>query len=268
MGKHDVGRLHRRKQKSREYNRYLADGIIRNLAASKSKDTSAHSIGLVGEASVWSILLLGNDFDNKGFDRVLNGPTSAQWLDPWVNHLRAKGVTFHVGQALSRLTPNGRHIGSATVVDANGVPQPVVADWYVAAIPCEKLAAVLTPDVIAADPRLANVALLRTEWMNGLMFYLKERVDVTKGHVNYVDSGWAITSISEEQFWKTSLQSYGDGMLQSEIIADRKSLTVMVKIVELFQAPWWAPFKAADRARYRARLPHALDIVDTRWPAR
>ena len=87
-------------------------------------------------------MLLGNDFDNKGFDRVLNGPTSAQWLDPWVDHLRAKGVTFHVGQALSRLSPNGRHIGSATVVDANGVPQPVVADWYVAAIPCEKLAAV------------------------------------------------------------------------------------------------------------------------------
>ena len=52
-------------KKSKEYNRYLADGIIRNLAASKSKDASAHAIGLVGEASVWSILLLGNDYDNK-----------------------------------------------------------------------------------------------------------------------------------------------------------------------------------------------------------
>lgn len=41
--------------KSAEYNRYLADGIIRNLATSKSRDASAHSIGLVGEASVWSI---------------------------------------------------------------------------------------------------------------------------------------------------------------------------------------------------------------------
>jgi hypothetical protein len=28
------------------------------------------------------------------------------------------------------------------------------------------------------------------------------------------------------------------------------------------------PFKAADRARYRAGLPHALDIIDTRWPKR
>lgn len=81
----------------------------------------------------------------------------------------------------------------------------------------------LTPDVVAADPKLADVALLRTEWMNGLMFYLRERVDVTKGHVSYVDSGWAITSISEAQFWKRSLRSYGDGTVKdclSAIISD------------------------------------------------
>lgn len=377
-------------RRSPEYNRYLGDGIIRNLAASKSRDASAHSIGLVGEASVWSIFLLGNDHDRKGFDRVLNGPTSSQWLDPWVDHLRDQGVRFHVGHALARLTPNGRHIQSATVVNPSGVPRRVVADWYVSAIPCEKLAAVLTPNVINADPTLANIAQLRTEWMNGLMFYLKERVDVTKGHVNYVDSGWAITSISEEQFWKRSLTTYGDGTVKeclSAIISDwatpgnfngksardcvpeeiarearaqikahlndtdnvvdddmlhswfldpaiidpgtpgvrndeplfiqdpgswnRRPTAVtgidnlflagewiktdqnvttmeganeggryaangvlqasgysgeMVKIVELFQAPWWAPLKAADRARYRAGLPHVLDIFDTRRP--
>ena len=69
-GRRTVGRERRGPA---EYNRYLADGIIRNLAASKSRDASAHSIGLVGEASVWSILLFGNDRDGKGFDRVLNG---------------------------------------------------------------------------------------------------------------------------------------------------------------------------------------------------
>ena len=377
-------------RKSVEYNRYLADGIIRNLAASKSRDASAHSIGLVGEASVWSILLFGNDIDGKGFDRVLNGPTSSQWLDPWVDHLRAQGVTFHVGRALSRLTPSGNHIQSATVTDTNGIPQQVSHDWYVSAVPCEKLAAVLTDDVIEADPQLANIALLRTEWMNGLMFYLKKRVDVTKGHVNYVDSGWAITSISEEQFWKKSLTNYGDGTVKdclSAIISDwstpgnfnrrsardctpdeiateawaqikahlndtgtvvsdsilhswfldpsiidsgtpdvrndeplfiqdpgswsRRPKAVtgidnlflagewiktdqnvttmeganeggryaangvlqasgyngdMVKIVELFQAPWWDAFKQVDRGRYRQGLPHALDLLDTRWP--
>jgi uncharacterized protein with NAD-binding domain and iron-sulfur cluster len=321
---------------------------------------------------------------------VLNGPTSSQWLDPWVAHLRDHGVTFHVGQALARFTRSGKHIQSATVVDTSGVLHQIRADWYVSAVPCEKLSAVLTPDVIEADPQLANIAQLRTEWMNGLMFYLKERVDVTKGHVNYVDSGWAITSISEEQFWKRSLTTYGDGTAKdcmSAIISDwttpgnfngksargcvpeeiakeawaqikahlndtdtvvdddivhswfldpaiidpgtpnvrndeplfiqdpgswkRRPTAVtgvdnlflagewiktdqnvttmeganeggryaangvlqasgysgeMVKIVELFRAPWWAPFKAADRARYRAGLPHVLDLFDTRYP--
>lgn len=376
--------------KSPEYNRYLADGIIRNLAASKSRDASAHSIGLVGEASVWSILLFGNDTDCKGFDRVLNGPTSSQWLDPWVDHLRSQGVTFFIGQALSRLTPNGHHIESATVTDAFGIPHQVQADYYISAIPCEKLAAVLTPDVIAADPHLAHVAQLRTEWMNGLMFYLKKRVDITKGHANYVDSGWAITSISEEQFWKRSLSTYGDGTVKdclSAIISDwttpgnfngksardctpeeiareawaqikahlndtdkvlddsmlhswfldpaiidsgtpnvrndeplfiqdpgswnrRPSATTaidnlflagewiktdqnvttmeganeggryaangvlqasgysgeLVKVVELFQAPWWAALKKADRSRYQKGWAHALDIFDPRRP--
>ena len=84
------------------------------------KDASAHSIGLVGEASIWSILQLGNDFDNKGFDQVLNGPTSEQWLDPWVEHLRP-GVTFKWGRH-SRLTRNSRHIASATVVDPTAPP--------------------------------------------------------------------------------------------------------------------------------------------------
>lgn len=46
-----------------------------------------------------------------------NGPTSAQWIDPWVQHLRSRGVNFVVGQALSGLTVNGKHLASATVTD-------------------------------------------------------------------------------------------------------------------------------------------------------
>ena len=160
---------------------------------------------------MWSILLLGNDYDNKRFDRVLNGPTSAQWLDPWVEHLRAQGVTFQVGQSLSRLTPGGRHIASATVVDANGVPQQVSADWYVSAVPCEKLAAVLTHDDGGCQRGWA-----------------RRRQRCTAGL-------WVFRS---------------DGR-------DRRTVPGAVVGV-----------KAADRARYRARLPHALDVADTRWHSR
>ena len=42
------------------------------------------------------------------------------------------------------------------------------------------------------------------------MFFLRDRLDVTKGHVT-TSLGLGITSISEEQFWKRSLTTYGDG---------------------------------------------------------
>lgn len=344
----------------------------------------------MGEASVWSILTLGNDIDQKGFDRVLNGPTSEVWLDPWIEHLRSLGVTFQVGQALSALKSNGPHVVSATVVDKGGASQAVHADWFISAVPCEKFAAVLSDDLVRADPALASIRELKTEWMNGLMFFLKERVDVTKGHVNYVDSPWAITSISQGQFWKRGMTSYGDGTVKdclSSILSDwttpgsfnRKrakdctpqeiaseawaqikahlndtdvvltdemlhswmldpsitnsgtpavandeplfiqdpgswarrpnsttgidnlflagewvktdqNVTTMeganeggrqaangvldasgsreprVHIEPLFRAPWWEPFKAVDRDRYRAKLPNVFDVVDARVP--
>ena len=43
------------------------------------------------------------------------------------------------------------------------------------------------------------------------------------GHIIYLDSGWAITSISQNQFWVKNVQSYGSGKVQgivSAIISD------------------------------------------------
>jgi uncharacterized protein with NAD-binding domain and iron-sulfur cluster len=37
--------------------------------------------------------------------------------------------------------------------------------------------------------------------MNGLQFYLTEDVPTARGHVVYYDSPWALTSISQRQFW-------------------------------------------------------------------
>ncbi|MGH3716304.1 MAG: FAD-dependent oxidoreductase [Micromonosporaceae bacterium] len=64
---------------------------------------------------------------------------------------------------------------------------------------------------------------LRTDWMNGLMFFLKQELPLTPGHVNYVDSPWAITSISQAQFWKRDFATYGDGTVAdcfSTILSD------------------------------------------------
>jgi uncharacterized protein with NAD-binding domain and iron-sulfur cluster len=59
--------------------------------------------------------------------------------------------------------------------------------------------------------------------MSGLQFYLREPLALTNGHVNYVDSPFALTSISQAQFWKRGLEHYGDGTVKesfSTIISD------------------------------------------------
>jgi len=63
------------------------------------------------------------------------------------------------------------------------------------------LSKLLTTDLRRAAPSLTGVERIRTAWMNGAQFYLDRDVPVVEGHAVYVDSPWAITSISQRQFW-------------------------------------------------------------------
>src|SRR5262249_58754674 len=71
-----------------------------------------------------------------------------------------------------------------------------------------------------AAPSLRNLHKLRTEWMNGIQFYLRPDVPVVRGHVLYADSGWALTSVSQLQFWKADLRDYGDGKVEGVLSVD------------------------------------------------
>jgi 15-cis-phytoene desaturase len=57
-------------------------------------------------------------------------------------------------------------------------------------------------------------------WMNGIQFYLDTDIPITHGHSVYVDSPWALTSVSQKQFWKDlDLESYGDGRVRGILSA-------------------------------------------------
>ncbi len=48
--------------------------------------------------------------------------------------------------------------------------------------------------------------------MNGIQFYLKTDVALNRGHTLYANSPWALTSISQKQFWANlQLSDYGTG---------------------------------------------------------
>jgi uncharacterized protein with NAD-binding domain and iron-sulfur cluster len=57
--------------------------------------------------------------------------------------------------------------------------------------------------------------------MNGLQFFLKQDVPLAHGHTIYLDSPWALTSVSQQQFWAGHhLSEYGDGNVKGVISVD------------------------------------------------
>jgi hypothetical protein len=92
--------------------------------------------------------------------------------------------------------------------------EEIPADFYVAAVPVEVMEALARGNdpLSTAEPKFADLHMLRTARVNGIQFYLRRDVPVVAGHAIYLDSSWALTSVSQQQFWRGSIaQEYGDG---------------------------------------------------------
>ena len=202
-------------RRSATYGKFLADGLTRTLVAARAREMSARTGGYI-------LLQLLLDLSRAGgrADRVLNAPTNEAWLTPWVEHLVARGVDLRLETPVVGLGFDGTRITGVTVERA-GVAEELQADHYIAALPVERLRTLLSPELRRADPALARLDRLVTRWMNGVMFYLDRDVELVHGHALYIDSEWALTSISQAQFWGgVDLTGYGDGRVEGILSVD------------------------------------------------
>ena len=88
-------------------------------------------------------------------------------------------------------------------------------------MPVEVMAALMTDELKRAAPSLAGLDKLKTRWMNGIQFYLSADQPMVHGHVIYLDSPWALTSISQRQFWtKVDFSQFGDGAVRGILSVD------------------------------------------------
>ncbi|HTQ03675.1 MAG TPA: FAD-dependent oxidoreductase [Polyangiaceae bacterium] len=100
------------------------------------------------------------------------------------------------------------------------------AEHFVFALPVEVMAALLEkqPELVKLDPKLAGVVEIgknQVEWMNGIQFYLTADVPIARGHINHVDTPWALTSISQSQFWPDFPNAeYADGKVRTILSVD------------------------------------------------
>ena len=188
--------------RSKAYQNLLAIGLTRTLVAAKAKEASARTGGDILLQLIFDMVTPG-----VSSDRLLNGPTNDVWIYPWMSYLNDLGMDYHYESKISSINCANGEITSATIIqkDENGKEVTIEAtgDYYICAMPVEVTAPLMNKDILAADPSLKGVVELapNVSWMNGIQFYLKKDVKVTHGHVIYIDSEWALTSISQAQFW-------------------------------------------------------------------
>jgi uncharacterized protein with NAD-binding domain and iron-sulfur cluster len=202
-------------RRSVAFQKFLADGLTRTLVAAQAREISARTGGYI-------LLQLLFDLSRVGgrADRLLDAPTSDVWIDPWLEHLLELGVHLHSGAAVVGLDCDAGRIAGVTI-EQHGSRGVIRADYYVSAMPVEQLTKLLSPALVAAEPRLGRVHLLRTRWMNGIVFYLRHDVPIVAGHTIYIDSDWALTSVSQRQFWpRLDFAQYGNGSVGGILSVD------------------------------------------------
>jgi uncharacterized protein with NAD-binding domain and iron-sulfur cluster len=203
------------KNRSKAFQKFLATGMTRTLVAARAEEMSART----GCAILTQLLQDMADVQGQT-DRVLNGPTSDVWIDPWVDYLRdEKNVVLHRGHQVAGIHCDGRSITGVTVVGKDG-PKVIEADYYVAALPVERMQNLLTNDIRNADPQLARIDRLTTRWMNGVQFYLDVPAGLPHGHAIFIDSPWALTALAQQQFWTRDVQDLGDGRCKDIVSVD------------------------------------------------
>jgi uncharacterized protein with NAD-binding domain and iron-sulfur cluster len=202
---------------SAAYQKLLGHGITRSLVAAKAHHASTKTIGNIFVQLLFDIVTPG-----PSTDRVLNGPTNDVWIHPWLDYLKSRGVKYYFNSKVTAVTFDGERIRDA-IIGHGASATKVTGDHFVFAMPVEDVIDLVTPEMIKAEPALGHLFTLDdiTEWMNGIQIYLTEDVPITHGHTIYVDSPWALTSVSQAQFWRdVDLSLMGDGAVKGIISID------------------------------------------------
>lgn len=203
---------------SKTYQTLLVEGLTRTLVAAKAKTASTKTGGDI------FLQLLFNTLDPfVDTDRVLNGPTNDAWLNPWLTYLTdTLHVDYNFGCTVKEIVMGEREI-DYVVLEKDGQQMEVTGDYYIFAVPVERMAPLISKKMLQVDETLTSIKTLApsVSWMNGLQIYLTEDVKISRGHVICSDSKWAITCISQPQFWPDiDLNKYGSGKVKGIISVD------------------------------------------------
>lgn len=102
--------------RSPSYDEFLVSSTTRSLLAARAEEANALTIAEIS-LQLWATLLW---YPQRGGDRILNGPTSQSWIDPWVEYLTSLGVRFQLGHRLHSIKATGGRITRVSFRDSSG----------------------------------------------------------------------------------------------------------------------------------------------------
>jgi len=205
--------------KSEMYQNYLATGLTRSLVALQAQHASTKTGGDILLQLLFDIATPG-----ASSDRVLNGPTHDVWLGPWLSYLQSMGVDYNFNCVATDLHCVNGMIEKITIQQGDKTFD-VSGDYYIAAVPVEVMAALVVnnKEINAISPAISSIQELKNDvaWMTGIQFYLNEDIPLTHGHNIFIDSPWAVTAISQKQFWPdVDMSKMYDGSVKTVLSVD------------------------------------------------
>jgi len=209
--------------RSKEYDEWFAGAMTRTLIAASGARASSRTVGDIN-----SQLVVGSMRPGAPSDRLLNGPTNEAWIDPWISCLEGSGrFTLHLEHTVRRflfdVTNEGDPVLNGVEIESGGEIKTVTADAYVCALPVEVVAPLVPDDIARCSPTLSLTRTLAShvQWMTGIQIYLKRDTPIVAGHVMFVGSPWALTAVSQQQFWKKhQLSRDSDGRVNGVLSVD------------------------------------------------
>ena len=173
--------------------------VPKALVAMDAYDGSAHTFlntSLLNLAPAWR--------PDLPRDRILRGPTSRTWIEPWVASLSALGVQFVQGDdgQAQRVIVEGERV---VAVEARSGARHE-ADVFVLAMPVGPLQELVRASSLAEyGDEFAPIAELditrQTSEMVGIQLYSRTPLTTQPGHLFFADSQYGLTAISQLEVW-------------------------------------------------------------------
>jgi len=211
-----------------DYCELLAVGLTQVLVAARPREMSART-----GASMLTLVLSDIINPDRSGARVLKGPTNEVWIEPWLQYLHSfndvgsQRFVYHFNCKASEILFDEKEykITGVKIEKPSGEPAIIATgDCYIFALPVECMDELLdkAPEIAKAAglESINDLALNNLDWMNGIQFYLKECFTETRGHGSFPGSRWALTSISQGQYWVKKLNRYGDGTIKDILSVD------------------------------------------------